>query len=584
MKKEDISPTVISRPKLRQSHPGSYSNVPNEFDKTNTSDLPGSSGAMSNDKTPVNPIAPIGLDKTSVTPKPMASSPSSSNALVPDMIQKLSAKAQMLDKAGRKAEADAVYKELDGEIAKAGLAPKKESFGGGFMVPIGIRVRKQRLDNVFRKSPDISEGAMLSYLFSLTESSERKLRENLDLEQYACISDEVREFVARQVAQKKVKEVVRKKPGGGGYVLYAPNKGKKGSAKSVGNFPTKSGAKRAELARFPPKDPAKLARLRKEVERLIKDPKKDDKKAKESGAPIKPKKEGALHEDQTALHSDLNSFMSGLKALPKVGPERGKYITSHMGHAPFVKALQSHPQGKQIHSQLMGFLNGHANAGAKAPARVSAEGLDVLHRKMIGKVIKESLTRSLSEGLFQEEASGGSDWDEYIKHLSKNSLSSDKKFNSLQRNIDKKTEGALNNAFGVIRKAVDRDVKLKSFGVKRSEELGKTYLAFSATIGQSAVEPIYIYIENGVPKIELSANSKAALVKCEPAAGKAFRAELVTVQERVLDEMDDILVAVQNRDKYLNKSQGSIDDYVSKLTPLQISILKQLLVKKYRKL
>ena len=52
------------------------------------------------------------------------------------------------------------------------------------------------------------------------------------------------------------------------------NKGKKHQSKPVGQFPTKLAAKRAELARFPPKDPKKLQRLRKEVDKLMKDPKK----------------------------------------------------------------------------------------------------------------------------------------------------------------------------------------------------------------------------------------------------------------------------------------------------------------------
>src|SRR6185369_861182 len=78
----------------------------------------------------------------------------------------------------------------------------------------------------------------------------------------------------RKLVQHKVREVVRKRPGGGGYALYAPNKGKKGKSKKAGEFPTKLAAKRAELARFPPKDPQKLSRLRKQVQRLSKDPRK----------------------------------------------------------------------------------------------------------------------------------------------------------------------------------------------------------------------------------------------------------------------------------------------------------------------
>ncbi len=112
----------------------------------------------------------------------------------------------------------------------------------------------------------------------------------------------------RAVIRQRIKEVVRKKPGGGGYVLYSPNQGKKKPPKPVGEFPTKLAAKKAELARFPPKDTEKLRRARKGVERMSKDPKKraaqaagdmGTKKPKKSGAPKKeptPKKESVLRQ------------------------------------------------------------------------------------------------------------------------------------------------------------------------------------------------------------------------------------------------------------------------------------------------
>lgn len=88
------------------------------------------------------------------------------------------------------------------------------------------------------------------------------------------MKEKVAEQLVRMLVRRKIAEVVRKKAGGGGYVLYSPNKGKKKNPKPVATFPTKLAAKRAELARFPPKDPKKLTRLRKEVEKLMKDPKK----------------------------------------------------------------------------------------------------------------------------------------------------------------------------------------------------------------------------------------------------------------------------------------------------------------------
>lgn len=73
------------------------------------------------------------------------------------------------------------------------------------------------------------------------------------------------------------------------------------------------------------------------------------------------------------LHSDVNSFMGTLKALPKVGPDRGKFITAHMNHGPFLSALQAHPQGQQIHTMLTNHLNSMANAGPKGPMQVTAK-------------------------------------------------------------------------------------------------------------------------------------------------------------------------------------------------------------------
>lgn len=429
------------------------------------------------------------------------------------------------------------------------------------------------------------------------------------------MSDEDRMKAVRELVKNKVKEVVRKKAGGGGYALYAPNKGKKGKAKPVGTFPTKLGAKRAELARFPPKDSQKLQRLRKEVDKLGKDPKKSAEKEKKAHAKKDAKNEssGVLPDGSgfltatvgeagtpfaptssvstsavpgSKIHRDLNGFLGGLKSLPKDGPQRGKYITSHMGDAGFMGALQKHPQGPQLHKQLMGFLNSKSNAGP-AGGKVTAIGasesvsrrMDFMERRIISKVI----SRSLTESLFREEKTE-SEWDDYISKLSKNALAGDGKFQNLQRNISKKTDAILASAFDSIKKAVGKDVKLKNFGTKHDASSGKTYIAFSASFEDVSAEPICIYIEGGVPKIELSNAAKIALTKADPDKAKLFRAELVTVQERVLDNMDDLSRAIQARDKYLQKMENEVDGYVAGLSPLQISLLKQLLVKKYRKI
>lgn len=389
------------------------------------------------------------------------------------------------------------------EMASGGGGNSVGSAGTmGFNIPMGMKKRKKKVDEVLSLHEDIHEGHMLSFMNGMSEEIAEQCGAMLDEGDYNSFAEQVRNHMVREVVRSRVKEIVRKKAGGGGYVLYSPNSGKKKQSKAVGNFPTKLGAKKAELARFPPKDPDKLKRARKEVDKLLKDPKK------------------AAAREKQAQHT------KGHEEKPK----------------------------KSNHKK---------------------EGLELLRSVLTGLV---------NESLFHEERTG-SDWDDYIGRLSKQAVAADKKFQNLQKNIDKKTSQMLKDSFTAIQKNVDRKkVKLKDLGIKAAPEAGKTYLAFSATLGQAVVEPMAIYIEGGVPKIELSDQAKAGLTKADPSDAKAFRAELILVQEKILDKMGDLEKAISNRDKYLTRLEDEVDDFVSDMTPLQISLLKQLLVKKYRKI
>lgn len=119
----------------------------------------------------------------------------------------------------------------------------------------------------------------------------------------APLSGNPNEQRLRNAIREMVKEVVRKKAGGGGYQLYSPNKGKKKSPKPVGEFPTRIAAKKAELARFPPKDPEQLKKARKRMDKVMKDPKKRAAAERQdiSGHKPPPKKKSAKKEAFTRL-------------------------------------------------------------------------------------------------------------------------------------------------------------------------------------------------------------------------------------------------------------------------------------------
>lgn len=411
------------------------------------------------------------------------------------------------------------------------------------------------------------------------------------------LSEEELMNMVRELVRNRVKEVVRKKPGGGGYTLYAPNKGKKGKSKALGTFPTKMGAKRAELARFPPKDPEKLARLRRQIDRMARDPKKAaEKERKEKLKSKKTVKEDIFNNQSSnkalsLTQADAAEAAKDIKNAPS--PEKAANIFA--GTVGNVKgATDAKLVGNVMDKSVQGKLS---TANPKSSNQV-AQANQTLMNKLLGKkesierknvfyekkILSTIIKRSLNESIFNEQEKKESEWDDYIDRLSKTALAGDDKFKRLQKAIEQKSDSVLEAAFNMIRKAVGKDVKLKNFGVKKDSESGKNYLAFSASFQDTTAEPIYIHIENGVPKIVLSGNAKIALTKTEPKSAKLFRAELVTVQERSLDSMDDLLNAIQTRDKYLSKLENDVDAYVAGLSPLQVSLLKQLLVKKYRKI
>lgn len=117
-------------------------------------------------------------------------------------------------------------------------------------------------------------------------------------------------------------------------------------------------------------------------------------------AKFKEVKEELTKNDSSVLHSNIEGFMGSLKTLPKGSPERGKLITQHMSHPPFIAALNAHPQGKQMHSMLMGHLNSKANAGFK-PGMTQMmvkndEGIDIveeLEKAMFGNPSQTSAMR-----------------------------------------------------------------------------------------------------------------------------------------------------------------------------------------------
>jgi hypothetical protein len=371
----------------------------------------------------------------------------------------------------------------------------------GFQAPLGVRKRKKKVDEMLALNEELRLEEVVAFLTHLDEQRTVVVEGLLDEQQYVKLAEMIHEdFIERAIRElirRRIKEIVRKQDGGG-YTLYAPNMGKKKGAKKVGEFPTRAAARRSELMRFPPRDPDKLQKRRKELDKIRKD--------------------------------------------------------------PSLAAKVDRPKSK----------------GKKPPkkAKKKREGTEAL----IGKIL---------EGLFREEAPGGSQWDEYVSRLSKQAVLADKTFQSHQKNIVKKSEGALKDAVKIITKALGaKGFDVDDGEIKSDSTRGVVYseLSFGDEEGAARVGPVYAFVEDGRVKIEVSDSAKASLTKIDPERGKILRGELMAVQEDVLDKMQDVLKAVQKRDEYLEKLQGKLDNFVANLDSLEITMLKNLLTQKYRQI
>lgn len=380
----------------------------------------------------------------------------------------------------------------------------------GFQLPLGIKQRKEALDRCIRESGDLNEGHALLYLRSLDESATEDVCEALDFRQYEHVASMIREHAVREVVRGKIREVVRKKKGGGGFVLYAPNKGKKKPSHPVGVFPTKLAAKRAELARFPPKDPKRLQRLRKEIDKLMKDPEK------------------RAEAERRAMQQKGTDEVKPLKATKRESYSR-----------------------------------------------------EMVEAALISKImLRDVRAAALREGLFREEAQA-SEWDDYIKKISDKALKGDKGFQRAQAQVAKATETALAQAMKVIQKQLGQGAKVRGADKPGATDGGQVYVPFSISAEAADIGPIYLYVDKGVPAIEMSDAAKSNLVKVSPESAKSIRAALAAAQD-VLEKMDTVRAATMARDSYLSKLEDKVDKMIMSMTPLQVSLLKQLLVKKYR--
>lgn len=301
----------------------------------------------------------------------------------------------------------------------------------------------------------------------------------------------------REMIRAALKEIVRKKEGGGGYRLYGPNKGKKKNPKPAGEFPTRLAAKRAELARFPPKDPDQLKKMRKRIEKLNKDPKKR----------------------ADADRKDL----TGAKTIKKVGKAAGE------------------------------------RKKAKRESLVS------------------SMVDQLSERLFRDEDIAGSPWDDRLANLHPDHVSADKRLAALHKAMHGGSTKALDAAHKGLSKSLRGMAKVQPGEISMDDNRQKMFMPVMLDVDGNEIGPIHLYVDGGNVKCELSQEARDAIAELDPPISRDLRGGLMSFQEDHLPTVDHARGPWDDRDSYLDKLHGKLDNTIKKLSPIEIHLAKQML-------
>lgn len=332
------------------------------------------------------------------------------------------------------------------------------------------------------------------------------------------------EDLLRLLVKKKVKEIVRKnRDGEAGYTLYAPNQGKGKPPKPVGRFGTKAQAKAAELNQFPPRDPEKKAKAKKNVERL-----KKHKKVGEGFA-----FEGLRDQLAEAAMDAMDDAETKASEQQKDPPPDGDFPGMD---EPDPAAVQGpiDPEGDP-----------------PAPPPVSSE-----------------------KPVSREEESR---WEDLLSKLSDTAVKKDPQLRRLVKKIQDVSLRSLERAVKSLTRGV-KGVKV-SKGKVGTDKLDRPYTTVTFQTDSGKVGPVYIYIKGELLHVVSDGDVKSAIMKLDPEQAKSVREALQELPHEF--DSKELQRAVEARDEYLEGMEVAVDDYLSDLDALELSMLKKLVVDKY---
>ena len=221
----------------------------------------------------------------------------------------------------------------------------------------------------------------------------------------------------------------------------------------------------------------------------------------------------------------------------------------------------------------------------KKKKAVPVPGGNVKKEELVRMFQKILLSESVLEYVFEQPSSPDVvEWDNFLKGLSKQTIMSDQKLKKIIGGLMNAEARIISKSMGIVKDRLSKaGFEIKQPKVGAQQEAGRLRGDFYVKMKEDEKElPFGIRIENGRPLIFIPDETRAQLNSSGTQESKLLRAELLSIQETVLDNLDDVVNATSKRDQYFSNLEKTLDKMINNLSPVEIALARKLMKTKYK--
>jgi hypothetical protein len=322
---------------------------------------------------------------------------------------------------------------------------------------------------------------------------------------------------------------------------------------------------------------------------------KKGKKKKKKSNPSKPYGEEEMFEGR--------ELGEGVERIPGTGDPSGKGAqwtvrdprtnTTHGSYGSRDEARKAAEQLGITVKRKPGTTGGGSKDSQKRPPAKQRKPKKTAFESLVRNILKKRAESQIAEGssmisyMFEQAPTTTTSlWETVVSKLPREVVMSDEGLSEVIRAVAVAEARVLAKSVMEIKKCLEG---AGPFMVERKEadqdpDTGDIRMPFVVQLGESVKDNLLfaIKLEHGKPMVLFPEDSRQALNNMLTTESKMLRAELMHVQETILDGMNDVIEAGLSRDTYLEQMQGRLQEVLGEMNLVETMLLKNLVREKLR--